>query len=386
MKPKILCIDDEPNMLASMQLTLRRDFDIVVASSGEMGLQLLETTPDVVVIISDMRMPKMNGAAVLTRAREMRPDVTRILLTGQADTQSTISAINDGQVFRFLTKPCQPDELIRVLKAAVEHNRLITAERVLVQETLRGAVAALVDVLALASPMTFGRANRVKKRAVQLAEQVSLPNPWQLELAVSLMHLGHVAVEQVTLEKLYSGEPLSADEQAQVAKMPAMTEQILAHIPRLETIREILNVSARQAAWNGVAGEGAVELAGSILRLACDADAIETSGVHGVKMVKLLRQRGGYLPRLIDALELLVGRATSSLYIVELPLAGLKTGMVLADDLFLNGALLVSRGFSVTGAFLERTKHFAKGAVKEPVRVLMSADGVADQRTGTTSK
>lgn len=386
MKPKILCIDDEPNMLASMQLTLRRDFEVVVASSGEQGLQLIDAVPDIVVMVCDMRMPRMNGAAVLSRARELRPDITRILLTGQADTASAITAINDGQVFRFLTKPCQPDVLIGSLKAAVEHNRLVNAERVLVQETLRGAVAALVDVLALASPLTFGRANRVKKRAVQLAEQVKLPDPWQLELAVSLMHLGYVAVDQETLEKLYAGEPLNEEEQRRVAKMPAMTEQILSHIPRLETIREILNVAARQAAWNGVAGEGAVELAGAILRLAADADAIETSGVHGVKMVKLLRQRGGYNLKLIEALEVLVGRATSSLYIVELPLLGLRPGMVLADDVFLNGALLVSRGFSVTSAFLERAKHFATGAVKEPLRVLMSTDGTADQRAGTTSK
>ncbi|HEY0253098.1 MAG TPA: response regulator [Kofleriaceae bacterium] len=386
MKPKILCIDDEPNMLASMQLTLRRDFEVVVATSGEQGLQILEATPDIVTIVTDMRMPKMNGAAVLTRARELRPDVTRILLTGQADTQSTISAINDGQVFRYLTKPCQPEILISSLKSAVEHNRLVTAERVLVQETLRGAVAALVDVLALASPMVFGRANRVKKRAVQLAEQVKLPDPWQLDLAVSLSHLGYMSLAPETLERLYSGETLSDEETKQVAKMPAMTEQILSHIPRLETIREILTVAARQTAWSGVSGEGAIEMAGAILRLASDADAVETSGVQGVKMVKLLRQRGGHAPKLIDALETLVGRATSSLYIVELPLAGLKPGMVLADDVFLNGALLVSRGFTVTGTFLERTKHFAKGAVKEPLRILMSADGAADLRTGTTSK
>ncbi len=307
---KILCVDDEPNVLAGMQLNLRREFDVLAAANGEQAMAVLEATPDIAVIVCDMRMPRMNGAAVLTRCRELYPEITRVLLTGQTDMSSAISAVNDGQIFRFLTKPCDREPLLAALNAAVEHHRLFTAERVLLQETLRGSVAALVDVLALAAPLTFGRATRVKRRANQLAELAALPDAWQLEMAVSLQHLGYMSLSAETLTKLYAGHVLSEDEQKQIAKMPAMTEQILSHIPRIEPIRAILDCAARQAAWSGVAGEGKTELAGAILRLANDADAVETSGVQGMKMVKLLRQRGGHAATLVDMLEKIIGRAT----------------------------------------------------------------------------
>lgn len=384
--PRVLFVDDEPNLLAGMQLNLRREFEVLIANSGEEALTILAATPDLAVLVCDMRMPRMNGAAVLTRACAIAPSVTRILLTGQSDISLAISAVNDGQIFRFLTKPCQRDVLVASLHAAVRQHELVTAEKVLVQQTLRGAVAALVDVLALASPLAFGRATRVKTHAALLAEAMELPDPWQLELAVSMQALGYVALTRETLEKLYAGHVLGDDEQRQVARMPAMTEQILAHIPRLEQIRAILAVAARQAAWSGVAGEGPTELAGAILRLANDADAIETSGFVGAPMVQLLRQRGGHPPYLVDAFETLVGDESSRQHIVELPLSALKPGMVVAEDIFLNGALLVSHGYKVTGSFLERARHFAVGAVKEPIRMLMTTDAGADLRASGMSK
>jgi hypothetical protein len=169
---------------------------------------------------------------------------------------------------------------------------------------------------------------------------------------------------------------LSDEEAKQVARVPEVTEQLFRHIPRLEVIREILAIAARQAAWSGVAGESQTEIAGAILRIANDADAIETSGVTGEAMVKLLRQRGGHCSKLIDALEVVVGSVATT-YIAELPLIGLKVGMVLAEDIFLNGALLVSRGYVVAGSFLERTRHFQVGAVKEPIRILVTKDATS---------
>ncbi|MEO6777453.1 MAG: response regulator [Kofleriaceae bacterium] len=385
MKPKILCVDDEPNVLTGFQLNLRRDFEVLVASSGDQALAILEATPDIKVLMCDMRMPRMNGAAMLTRARELYPHITRVLLTGQADVSSAISAVNDGQIFRFLTKPCERETLVAALTAAVEHHRLVTSERVLLQETLRGAVAALCDVLALASPLAFGRANRVKARSQALAEHLELADPWQLEMAVSLQHVGYVSLPASTLEKLYAAKPLSDEEAKQVARVPAVTEQLFRHIPRLEVIREILAIVARQAAWSGVAGEGPIELAGAILRIANDADAIETSGVTGEAMVALIRQHGGHPPKLVDALEVVVGGVATT-YIAELPLIGLKAGMVLAEDIFLNGALLVSRGYVIAASFLERTLHFKVGAIKEPIRILMTKEAAVDRREGAISK
>jgi len=356
MKPKILCVDDEPNVLAAMQLGLRREFEVVAAGSGEAALTMLETVHDVAVLMCDMRMPGMNGAALLARVRELHPEISRVLLTGQADLESAMSAINDGRVYQFLTKPCERETLVAALRGAAEHHRLVVSERVLLRETLHGAVEALVEVLALTAPLTFGRANRVKQRAKQLAQELGLAEIWQLEMAVSLQHLG----------------------------APQVADQILAHIPRLETIRAILSAATRQATWSGVAGEGPIELAGSILRLANDADAIEQGGVSGEPMVELLRRRGGHAAPLLDALEILVDDASYAT-VVEVPLLGLRVGMIIDEDLHLNGALLVSRGYAVTQSFVERVRHFAHGAVKETVRILTQG-AHADQPRSATSK
>jgi len=312
--------------------------------------------------------------------------VTRILLTGQTDMTSAISAVNDGQIFRFLTKPCERDLLISSLRDAVRYYEVVTAEKVLVQQTLRGAIAALVDVLSLASPVAFGRSSRVNKRAAQLAAATELPDPWQLELAVSLQALGYVSLTPETLDKLNSGEPLTSSEERQVARMPEVVEQILSHIPRLEKIREILTVAARQSAWSGVVGEGPAELAGAILRLANDVDAIESSGLKGSTMLELVRKRGGYSPTLFDALDGVIGKATTSQYVVELTRAHLKPGMVVAEDIQMNGTLLVARGYVVTPSFLERVNQYVVGAIREPIRILMTADVSVDQRAGGTSK
>lgn len=99
-----------------------------------------------------MQMPNMNGAAFLTEVRKRCSDVSRVLLTAQADIESACAAVNRGQTFRFLTKPCPPEELRAALNDAVAQHRLITSERVLLEQTLVGSVRALSEVLALVHP------------------------------------------------------------------------------------------------------------------------------------------------------------------------------------------------------------------------------------------
>src|SRR4029450_8454251 len=99
---------------------------------GAEALELLKTEP-IAVVVSDMRMPQMDGATLLSRIRALYPNVVRILLTGQADTQAAIAAVNEGQIYRFLTKPCPPEVLVQELENAVELSRLMTAEKELLR-------------------------------------------------------------------------------------------------------------------------------------------------------------------------------------------------------------------------------------------------------------
>ena len=136
-RPRILCVDDEPQILEALRDTLHRSFDVRTTSSGVEGLERLRTDPqDYALIISDMRMPVMSGSVFLREARRIAPNSTRILLTGYADLDAAVSAVNDPQLFRFLTKPCASEQLLRACAAGLGQYRLQTAERVLLEQTL----------------------------------------------------------------------------------------------------------------------------------------------------------------------------------------------------------------------------------------------------------
>jgi response regulator RpfG family c-di-GMP phosphodiesterase len=244
-RPRVLCVDDEPNVLDGLTLHLRRVYDVVTAAGGAAALDLIRAQGAPAVVVSDMRMPGMDGNALLGAVRRIAPDTVRLLLTGRADLDSAIAAINDGQVFRFLTKPCAPPELLAAVGAAADQHRLITAERVLLEQTLHGSIAALVDVLSLTSPVSFGRATRIRQLAGDLADRLGMPDRWQIEVAAMLSQLGCVTLPRDVAEKVYHGRFLTPDEQAMVAGLPAVTERLLAHIPRLEDVRAILTQHQR---------------------------------------------------------------------------------------------------------------------------------------------
>ena len=171
MIPRVLCVDDEPEILEGLRDILRRRFTVVTATSGRDALALVEEHEPFVAIVSDLTMPGMDGAHLLEAVRRVSPDTVRLLLTGTADLGIAIDAVNRGQIFRFLVKPCPLDQLVAALDAAVDQHRLVTAERVLLEETLAGSVQALVDVLGLASPKAFGRASRLKAYVRELGAE-----------------------------------------------------------------------------------------------------------------------------------------------------------------------------------------------------------------------
>lgn len=120
----ILLVDDEENILRSIQrLLMDEEYEIETATSGEEGLAKLKTLPNVGVIVSDQRMPGMNGAEFLGRSREIAPHAIRILLTGYSDVTATIEAINKGGASRYIAKPWDDDELLQALRDAVVQSR-----------------------------------------------------------------------------------------------------------------------------------------------------------------------------------------------------------------------------------------------------------------------
>ncbi len=127
-KHSILLVDDEPEILFSLRGLLRREFDLHTAVSGAEALDVLRKHP-VHVIMSDQRMPEMTGVELLRRARGECPQAIRIVFTGYADIKAVVDAINHGQIYRYLTKPWDPDELLAVLRQACEHHDQLAERR-----------------------------------------------------------------------------------------------------------------------------------------------------------------------------------------------------------------------------------------------------------------
>jgi two-component system, probable response regulator PhcQ len=133
-KAKILLVDDEPNLTSALVRSLdRTQFEIYTADSAQQGLLILAGN-EIDVIVSDERMPGMTGSQFLAEVRKQWPHTIRMILSGQADLEAAVRAINEGEVYRFLLKPCHPKELQTTILQGLQHKRLVTQSRKLLQE------------------------------------------------------------------------------------------------------------------------------------------------------------------------------------------------------------------------------------------------------------
>jgi response regulator RpfG family c-di-GMP phosphodiesterase len=373
----VLCVDDEPVALAFLRGTLQRSFDVRVATSGAEGLEILRGDPEsFAVVISDMHMPGMAGSEFLRAARVIVPDTVRMLLTGHSDVDAAIRAVNDAHLFRFLVKPCEPQALLRACAAALTQHFLQTADRAMLQETLRGSVDALAEVLALTNPAVFGRARRVKELASRLARAAGLRNWWEVEVAAMLAQVGAVTLPQATAEKLYAGARLTEPEAAMANRVPLITRRLISKIPRLEGVTEIIEKYHTAFGGDPTDRQPSSIPAGSwVLRIAADYADLESQSVPASVALGAMAGRDIYDRGLLDLFASIVG-VDAAPDVLELLVLHLQVGMTLADDVrsASHGVLLIARGQRVTERLVERLHNLGDDGVREPVRVYDTAD------------
>lgn len=364
---KVLCVDDEPNVLEGLERTLGEEFAIETATSGEAALALLEGG-GFSTIVSDMRMPGMNGAQLLAKARAAAPNVTRIMLTGQSDVDAAIAAVNEGAIFRFLQKPCPSQSLRATITAAVEQHRLVVAERELIDGTLRGIVKLLTDVLAVAAPTVFARSGRLREIVLHAAPRLGIADTWQVEIAALLSQLGCIALPDDVIARASAGQELTDHEAAQLADHPQTGARLLAEIPRLREVSEMIAIHHTVKA---PAGPSPVEMGAALLRCATELDDLKSRGLSRVDALDKMRLRPMELDRrVIEALESF--RSAADRWSEQgLPISQLSLGMVTEEDVVsLTGSVLMKKGTELTTVTLERLRRFADGAgVREPIRV-----------------
>jgi response regulator RpfG family c-di-GMP phosphodiesterase len=383
---KILFIDDEKNVLAAIHRQLRKDFNILPALSGTEGLAAVAKYKPAVVVC-DMRMPGMDGVSTLVEIEKRSPDTVRIMLTGNADQETAVEAINRGRIFRFLNKPCSEPVLRQALEEALNHHRLMVAEKVLLQQTLTGSVRAMVDILSLVAPDAFGRSSRVKQWARTMADALGLASSWELDLAAMLYPIGLVSVPPAVLEKLSAApQQLSAAEKDIVARAPEAGRRLLMHIPRLRNVANIIALQDRGFDGSGLPERGPIgdeiPIEARILKfLKTVADLTPLDTPPSALIAKIAENGSAFDPQILNIANTCwgmnpiqaQGQVTSSRVSVTLDTI-LPNDLLMSEIATVSGKLLLSEGIRITAAQVERLRNIRRlEPVKEPIAVLRVA-------------
>lgn len=367
MNEKILFVDDESNILDTFRRGLRKRFCVETALGPQEGLALLHGSGPFAVVVSDLKMPKMDGIQFLRQVQEISPSTVRVMLTGHADLEAAIASVNEGHVFRFLTKPCDVGTLVKALEAALEQYRLITAEKELLRGTLRGSIKVLVEILSLVNPEAFGRSERIKRLVVDTAEKLHLKNIWRLELAAMLSQIGCVSIPEEILAKKYSGQALGPEEEQIYGMHASIAVKLLENIPRMEEINAIIAHQSEAYAASGDQPMGA-----RILKVALDYDDLEQRGMTREQAITEMRDHPErYDPAVQTAFERAV-YSDEGFLPRRLALRELVPGMILGADVkTVSGILLLAKGQELTELVLERLVRLSEAyGVREPILVL----------------
>lgn len=343
----VLLVDDEPNVLQGYQRALRKRFRLETALCSEEALTAVNFLGPFAVIVSDMNMPRENGVQLLQKIIARSPDSVRIMLTGNADQQTAVDAVNLGGVFRFLNKPCSPEQLGDALQAGIDEYIRRRTEQQLIAETVNGVVRLLCDVLGVANPAAFGRGSRLKRLMSELAAAARLPEAWPCEMAAMLSQIAFVAGPQ--LPGLGGGE---WDPYALAARW-------IAEVPRLHEVAEIVG-------WQGssVPENEQPPLAARLLRIARVYDELIEEDFTPALAIAQLATDDEVDEQALSLLAGVVDREPQY-ELRQCPANDMPIGSLLAADvLALDGRLLVKAGQEITPSLrIHLQQHATQGCL-----------------------
>lgn len=412
LKPeKILCVDDEPNILSSLRRLFRsHGYQILVAQSGKEGLEILSKEP-VGLVISDMRMPEMDGAQFLEQVRCDYPDCVRILLTGFSEVHSIVAAINRGEIHRYITKPWDENDILLVVKHALERKFLIdeknrleqltrhqndelkhlnanlehlvlerTAELKTANEKLKENFLTSIKVFSSLIEMRGGKLAGHSRRVADLARKIAI----KLRLETSQISDIFVAGLLVDIGKVgFSDELLSVawnqmngDQLGQFHKHTIRAEQVLMPLENLQQVAKILRSQHERMDGSGFPDRlsGAqIPVGAQILSVASDYDNLQNGSLmqrrmHPDEARDIISHAAGtrYSATVTTAFtDLLLNKVGDTPENHEVAVSQLLAGMELSADLFSkDGNLLLPSNYRLTDGIIEKIKlHASSGGI-----------------------
>jgi response regulator RpfG family c-di-GMP phosphodiesterase len=373
-KPRILFVDDEPALLDGIRRLLHRDYALAFAGSADEALAVIAKEGPFAVVCADMRMPGRSGVDLLSDVAERHPETVRLMLSGNADQATAVDAINRGRIFSFLNKPVTRERLVEAIDSALRLHALLESEKVLLERTLAGSVQTLIEILGASLPEQFGRAVRLRELARRFGPALG-GHAWRLEMAAMLAPIGWSTLAPETLEKIKRRQPLGPEEEAQRRRVSEVSARLIANIPRLEPVAEVVRYAAKGFDGSGVPEDGrkgmALPVDARILRLLsamldASADVVDEAAA----LARLRHRAAEFDPALLTRLAAALapaaeaGAPAPTRIVEDLPLAAftlLHAGdMLLADVLLADGTLALARGTVMTDILVAKLRHMAE--------------------------
>ena len=375
----VMLVDDSEPFLHLMTSQLSGRFTVQTANSARAAMTALGSGHDFGVVVSDMNMPGQDGASFLHEVRQRWPEIVRMMLTANATLEAGVEAVNKGNVFRLLKKPCPPELLLQAVNDAMRQHELLTSERDLLEKTLSGSVWMLTEMLALIAPQVFGRAEKLRARTRDLADWMRLTNVWELEIAAMVSQIGYVTIPPDVMRRAHNGSNLSPAELAVIQKVPQIGSQLLERIPRLGGVARIVahceSLYQVFEKTSEVPPPDEIPVGARLLKIVSDFEVLESSGRSTAMALAEMRTRPDhYDPQVFSAAaEFLLeqearakGRPETQIRIDELRVGRLVTRDIRTTD----GLLLVAAGHRITPTLLQRLRNFAAlGTLREPLTV-----------------
>jgi response regulator RpfG family c-di-GMP phosphodiesterase len=378
MNEKILFVDDDPNLLSAMERNFRRRFSLDTATNGEAGLAKIAEQGPYAVVISDRQMPKMDGIQFLSAVRQNAADSVRIMLTGNVDLEQAVRTVNEGNIFRFLIKPCPVEVVTKALEDGLAQYRLIIAEKELLNNTLNGSIKLLTDILSLVDSKSYGRTEKVRALITELSGRMPLAGSWETHVAAMLSPIGYVTLPLDTLVKARSRQPLSKIEQQLVTAIPETTARLLSNIPRLEGVAKIARYQDKHFDGKGFPAdeikEEEIPAGARLLKILNDLLTLQAGGKPQAQALEEMSTREGHydpqmLPLVRNILE--ANAEKPDMQTVSISVNDLTVGMVLNSDVLTNdGLLILSSGHYINQAVLEKIQNFNLiSGIRQPIYV-----------------
>jgi response regulator RpfG family c-di-GMP phosphodiesterase len=385
MTERILAVDDEPLLLRTYLRTLGEQFNLVTAESGEAALALLEAN-EYAILLSDLKMPGMDGVSLLRAARDVRPDAVRMLISGHADMGDAINSVNTAGVFRLMLKPCPSEQLGAALRSGLEQYRLVTAEKELLQGTLNGAIQTLTDILATLDESAYGKAQLRRQLAREVALTLKQPT-WTFEMAALLAEIGRATLPPILNGKLATKSPLTPSERQLLERLPEFSSKLLKNIPRIECVVDAVLYQAKHFDGRGFPRDAVaardIPVAARVLHAVNALLHLVDAGSEPATAINILKtEPQRYDPSVVAALYPCIAilatshGPTATADRGQLTLAELAPGMVLlADVVTTEGIVVLGAGTRLTDVYVQRVRNFAQlNSVVEPVLVEIPED------------